>query len=199
MHKNYSVIIEVGGPNIVRLELGDITTYPADAIVNAANSDLLPGAGVCGAIHRAAGPQLAEECRRLRSQHGPVLPGESVSTKAGHLQAKYVIHTVGPVWHGGTQGEPELLSSSYRESMRIADQLRLHSIAFPAVSTGVFGYPLQQAASVAISTLVESLQRSRHLVSVFVVLFDKSTLDTFASVAIQQAGAPYQVIIADHV
>src|SRR6201981_219136 len=109
-HKNYSLIIEVGGgPNTVRLEHGDITTYPADAIVNAANSDLLPGAGVCGAIHHAAGPKLAEECRRLRSQHGQVLPGHSVFTKAGHLKAKYVIHTVGPVWHGGGQGEPELI------------------------------------------------------------------------------------------
>jgi O-acetyl-ADP-ribose deacetylase len=198
LHKNYSVSIEVSDSKNIRLERGDITNYPVDALVNAANSELLPGGGVCGAIHRAAGPKLAEECRSLRSQRGPVPPGQAVATKAGQLKAKYVIHTVGPVWHGGEQGEPEMLASSYRESMRIADELHLHSIAFPAISTGIFGYPVQQAGSVAIPTLLESLLRAKHLLLVVVVLFDKSTLDSFASVAIQERDAGQKVIIAGY-
>jgi O-acetyl-ADP-ribose deacetylase len=196
--KNYVVTIQVGDPHKIRLERGDITGYPVDAIVNAANSELLPGGGVCGAIHHAAGPALGEECRRLRSQHGRVRPGQAVATKAGQLTAKYVIHTVGPVWHGGDHGEPELLASCYRESMRLADGLHLHSIGFPAISTGIFGYPLPQAASVAIPTLVESLELAKYLVSVFLVLFDSSTLDAFASVAIAQREAEYKVSIATH-
>ena len=150
---------------------GDITQYPADAIVNAANSEFLPGGGVCGAIHRAGGPAIAEECRRIRSECGSLSPGRVVATTAGRLQAKYVIHAVGPVWHGGDQGEADALSSCYRESMRIADELKLHSIAFPAISTGIFGYPLEQAAWVAIPTMIESLRSAKHLVLVSVVLF----------------------------
>jgi O-acetyl-ADP-ribose deacetylase len=196
--KNYIVTIQVGDAHNIRLERGDITGYPVDAIVNAANSELLPGGGVCGAIHHAAGPTLRDECRRLRSQHGPVPPGQAVATKAGQLKAKYVIHSVGPVWHGGDHGEPELLASCYRESMRLADGLHLHTIAFPAISTGIFGYPLQQAASVAIPTLVESLQLAKYLVLVFLVLFDSSTLDAFAAVAIAQPDAAHKVSIAAH-
>jgi O-acetyl-ADP-ribose deacetylase (regulator of RNase III) len=196
--KNYVVTIQVGDPHQIRLERGDITGFPVDAIVNAANSELLPGGGVCGAIHHAAGPAVGEECRRLRSQHGQVRPGQAVATKAGQLKAKYVIHSVGPVWHGGDHGEPELLASCYRESMRLADGLHLHSIAFPAISTGIFGYPLPQAAAVAIPTLVESLELAKYLVSVFLVLFDSSTLDAFASVAIAQREAEYEVSIAAH-
>jgi O-acetyl-ADP-ribose deacetylase len=196
--KNYIVTIQVGDPDNIRLERGDITEYPVDAIVNAANSELLPGGGVCGAIHHAAGPTLRDECRRLLSQHGRVPPGQAVATKAGRLKAKYVIHAVGPVWHGGDHGEPELLASCYRESMRLADGLHLHSIAFPAISTGIFGYPVEAAASVAIPTLVESLQLAKHLVSVFLVLFDSPTLDAFTSVAIAPGGAEYKVSIASH-
>ncbi len=144
--KDYFVDLHVGDPEGIRLERGDITEYPTDAIVNAANSELLPGGGVCGAIHRAGGPAIANECARIRSERGPLLPGQAVATTAGRLKAKYVIHTVGPVWHGGDQGEPEALSSCYRECMRIADESGLHSIAFPAISTGIFGYPVEQAA-----------------------------------------------------
>jgi O-acetyl-ADP-ribose deacetylase (regulator of RNase III) len=197
--KEYFVDLHIGDPELIRLERGDITQYPADAIVNAANSDLLPGGGVCGAIHRAGGPAIAEECARIRSERGPLSPGQAVATIAGRLGAKYVIHTVGPVWQGGDQGEPEVLSRCYRESMRIADALKLHSIAFPAISTGIFGYPVEQAAWVAISSVIESLRSAEHLVSVSIVLFDKSSLDVFASATTSQrppvSGNPYKVAI----
>ncbi len=197
--KDYEVTIRVGDPDEVRLERGDITKYSSDAIVNAANSELLPGGGVCGAIHRAGGPAIAEECRRVRSERGPVPPGQAVATTAGRLRAKYVIHTVGPIWQEGDHGEAGVLASCYRESIRLADELKLHSIAFPAISTGIFGYPVEQAAWVAIPTVVESLRSSKHLVLVSMVLFDKATLDAFARAATAQgqpaSGNPYEVLI----
>jgi O-acetyl-ADP-ribose deacetylase (regulator of RNase III) len=200
--KDYGVMLRVGDPEEVRLVRGDITNTPAEAIVNAANSELLPGGGVCGAIHRGGGPVIAEECRRIVSERGALRPGQAVTTPAGQLGAKYVIHAVGPIWHGGDHGEAESLSSCYRESMRIADELKLHSIAFPAISTGIFGYPVAQAAWVAIPTLVDSLRSAKHLVLVFVVLFDKQTLDAFASAAFAQrkpeSGHPYEVSIAHY-
>lgn len=192
-------MLKVGDPDEIRLLRGDITTYPSDAIVNAANSELLPGGGVCGAIHRGGGPAIAEECHRVRSERGSLAPGRAVATTAGRLPAKYVIHAVGPVWSGGDQGEPELLASCYRESMRVADELKLHSIAFPAISTGIFGYPVEQAAWVAIPTVVENLQSAEHVVLVSMVLFDKATLDAFAAAAVAQrrpaSGRPYEVWI----
>jgi O-acetyl-ADP-ribose deacetylase (regulator of RNase III) len=197
--KDYMVHLHVGDPEGIRLVRGDITQYPADAIVNAANSELLPGGGVCGAIHRAGGPAIADECARIRSERGPLSPGQAVATTAGRLGAKYVIHALGPVWHGGDQGEPEALSNCYRESMRIADELGLHSIAFPAISTGIFGYPVDQAAWVAIPSLIESLRPAKHLVFVSVLLFDKNALDAFASAALSQrqpaSGNPYKVAL----
>ncbi len=200
--KDYVVMLRIGDPYEVRLDRNDITTSPADAIVNAANSELLPGGGVCGAIHAAGGPQIAEECRRFTSEHGPLSAGQVVATTAGRLKAKYVIHTVGPVWHGGNHSEAVTLSRCYRESMRVADELKLHSIAFPAISTGIFGYPVEQAAWVAVPTLIEGLRSTKHLVLVFLVLFDKQTLDTFAKVALAQrkpaSGSPYEVSIAQY-
>jgi O-acetyl-ADP-ribose deacetylase (regulator of RNase III) len=200
--KDYAVMLRVGDPEEVRLVRADIAKYPSEAIVNAANSEMLPGGGVCGAIHNAGGPAIAEECRRIRSERGPLPPGQAVATTAGRLEAQYVIHTVGPVWHGGNDGEAETLSSCYRESMRIADELKLHSIAFPAISTGIFGYPVEQAAWVAIPTLIDSLRKAKHLVLVLVVLFDKPTLDAFATAALAQrkpeSGHPYEVSIANY-
>jgi O-acetyl-ADP-ribose deacetylase (regulator of RNase III) len=197
--KDYVVTLQVGDPEAVRLVRDDITEYPCDTIVNAGNSELLPGGGVCGAIHRAGGPEIAEECRRIRSERGSLSPGEAVATTAGRLGAKYVIHTVGPVWHGGGHGEAEALSSCYRQSMRIADDLELCSIAFPAISTGIFGYPIEQASWVAIPTVVECLRSAKHLVLVSIVLFDKTTLDAFATAALAQrkafSGEPYKVSI----
>lgn len=198
--KDYAVMLRVGDPCELRLERGDLTKSLADAIVNAANSELLPGGGVCGAIHAAGGPAIAEACSGIRSERGPLPPGEAVATTGGRLKAKYVIHAVGPVWHGGGHGEAETLSSCYRESVRVADELKLHSIAFPAISTGIFGYPVEQAAWVAIPTLIESLRSAKHVVLGFLLLFDKQTLDTFAKVAFAQrkpaSGNPYEVSIA---
>ena len=134
---------------------GDITGLAVDAIVNAANSTLMGGGGVDGAIHRAGGPTILEACRSLRAGRYPGgLPtGEAVETTAGKLRARYVIHTVGPVWHGGTSGEAELLASCYRKSLELAARLGLQSIAFPAISTGVYGYPREKAARVVWKTL----------------------------------------------
>jgi O-acetyl-ADP-ribose deacetylase (regulator of RNase III) len=129
---------------------GDITRVKADAIVNAANSSLMGGGGVDGAIHRAGGPAILAECRALRQGNYPDgLPaGEAVETTAGSLPARYVIHTVGPVWHGGRSGEPQKLASCYRSTLELAARLGLESIAFPAISTGVYGYPREEAARV---------------------------------------------------
>lgn len=139
----------------VRVETGDITRIPVDAMVNAANSGLLGGGGVDGAIHRAGGPAILEACKVLRRDRYPQgLPaGQAVETTAGKLPAKYVIHTVGPVWRGGSADEPALLASCYRASLELAEHLGLESIAFPAISTGIYGYPRTEAAAVVFEAL----------------------------------------------
>lgn len=204
--KNYSVSLVVGDPDEIRLICGDITQYalgPSSAIVNAANSELSPGGGVCGAIHRAGGPAIEEECRRIRAAHGSFSPGQAVATTAGRLDCKHVIHAVGPFWQGGKHGEPDALSRCYRESMRVADELALTTIAFPAISTGIFGYPVDKAAQVAIPNLVNSLRAAKHLVLVWMVLFDKATLETFATATLAQnrpgSGTSFEVRIGIHV
>ncbi|RMD50450.1 MAG: O-acetyl-ADP-ribose deacetylase [Ignavibacteria bacterium] len=154
---------------------GDITKLEVDAIVNAANRTLLGGGGVDGAIHRAAGPQLLEECRKLNGCR----TGEAKITKGYNLPAKFVIHTVGPVWHGGESNEDELLANCYRNSLRIANEYNLKSIAFPAISTGVYGFPFERAANIAFNTVKSFEKENSSLEDVYFVCFSKKDYDYY--------------------
>ncbi len=165
----------------IRLQLvqGDITKQEVDAIANAANSSLLGGGGVDGAIHRAGGPAILEECKQIRARQGGCPTGDAVITTAGNLPARYVIHTVGPVWRGGNSDEPELLANCYRNSLELAVEHGIRTIAFPSISTGVYGYPVDQAARVAIKTVIEFLEQEPPLDEVRLVLFDCVTYQAY--------------------
>ena len=162
---------------LIALVMGDITEEETDAIVNAANTRLSGGAGVDGAIHRAGGPSIMAECRKI----GGCPIGQAVITTGGNLKAKRVIHTVGPVYQGGTKGEAELLRSAYLSSLKLAAAKGLKSIAFPAISTGVYSYPLPEAAHIALKTAVDYLRENTDIDIIRFVLFDRRTYDAFAA------------------
>ena len=167
--------------NKTRLSLiqDDITRQDTDAIVNAANSGLMGGGGVDGAIHRSGGPAVLEECKQIVAQQGRLPTGEAVITTGGNMQARHVIHTVGPVWHGGQRGEPELLANAYRHSLEVAVANGLKSVSFPSISTGVYGYPVNLAARVALGTVIAFLNQDEALSEVCFVLFDVRTYDAY--------------------
>lgn len=171
-------IIEVVGP-------ADITQEITDAIVNAANSFLMGGGGVDGAIHRAGGPAIVEECRKYVAANGELPAGKAMITGGGRLGAQYVIHTVGPIYRDGASGEAELLASCHRESLRLAEESGLKSISFPAISTGAYGYPLHEAANVAIDTAADSLANTSSVTHVRFVLFDHAALKAYSKAAEQ--------------
>lgn len=151
---------------------GDITTITADAIVNAANSSLLGGGGVDGAIHRAGGPSILEECRKIVAKQSSCPTGEAVITSGGRLPAKYVIHTVGPIWNGGSNEEPKKLASCYQNSLMLAVAYGCKTIAFPNISTGIYGYPKEDAAIVAVDEVVKFLLKNDSIEQVIFVCFD---------------------------
>jgi O-acetyl-ADP-ribose deacetylase (regulator of RNase III) len=169
------------GKATVRLVRGDITEMDTDAIVNAANSSLMGGGGVDGAIHRRGGPKILEECKRIRAMEWPQgLPtGKAVITSAGNLKARHVIHTVGPVWRGGNRGEPELLAQAYQNSLRLAVTKGLKTVAFPSISTGAYGYPVESASRVALKAVKEFLEKENSLDDVVFVLFSESALEVY--------------------
>jgi O-acetyl-ADP-ribose deacetylase (regulator of RNase III) len=168
---------------------GDITQQTTDAIVNAANSGLMGGGGVDDAIHRAGGPAILEECKQIVARQGRLPTGKAVMTTGGNLAARHVIHTVGPVWHGGDKGEAELLSSAYRESLKLAAENELTSVSFPSISTGVYGYPVEQAAGVALRAVITFLREKKTSVrEVVFVLFDPRTYEAYAAALEQVSG-----------
>jgi O-acetyl-ADP-ribose deacetylase (regulator of RNase III) len=163
----------------IHLKLGDITKEKVDAIVNAANSSLMGGGGVDGAIHRVGGPQILEECKEIVSKQGRLPTGQAVITSAGNLPAKKVIHTVGPIWRGGDNNEAELLRNCYQNSLKLADEYRLKVIAFPSISTGAYRYPLAQAAEVAIKAVSNFLETNKNIIEVRFILFSQEVYQAY--------------------
>ena len=170
---------QIGSATLTLLR-GDITEQDTEAIVNAANSGLLGGGGVDGAIHRAGGPRILEECRKIREQQGECPAGESVITGGGNLKARFVIHTVGPVWHGGGEGEDDLLGSAYRNSLLLASARRIRSIAYPSISTGAYGFPIDRASKIAFDTVSGFLKNDSPLEEVRLVVYSQEDYEAYA-------------------
>lgn len=167
------------GKTRLKLIQGDITQQETEAIVNAANPSLLGGGGVDGAIHRAGGPAILEECQQIVARQGRLPPGKAVITTGGRLKARWVIHTVGPIWRGGERGEEEILARAYQESLKLAVERGIRSVSFPSISTGAYGYPLEKAAPVALKAVVQFLQQEQAPEEVRFVLFDSRTYQAY--------------------
>lgn len=165
--------------NQIELVRGDITKLEVDAIVNAANSGLTGGGGVDGAIHKAAGPKLMEECLKIRERQDGCPPGEAVITSGGNLKAKFVIHAVGPIWNGGKESEHEILANAYRNSLILAESNSVDTIAFPNISTGIYGFPKIAAAEIAIREVKEFLKSNANIQSVIFCCFDEENFDIY--------------------
>ncbi len=169
---------------------GDITTARVDAVVNAANSSLAGGGGVDGAIHRAAGPQLLEACQKIVAEQGALPPGQAVTTPGFNMPASHVIHTVGPIWNGGESGEPETLRSAWLESLREAEAHDAVTVAFPAISTGVYGYPAEQAAAIGLEVAANGLETMR-VEEIYIYLHRESSWQAWLAEATRQFGEPH--------
>lgn len=167
------------GKTLIRIIMGDITLQETEAIVNAANSGLLGGGGVDGAIHRAGGPQILAECKEIRARQGTLPTGRAVITGGGRLKARYVIHTVGPVWSGGKKGEDELLRSAYRSSLILAKEKGIRSVSFPSVSTGIYSFPVDRAARIALREVRDFVSNNPGFEEVRFVLFSAPVLKEF--------------------
>lgn len=182
-----SELIGIIGSTSISISQGDITKEELDAIVNAANSSLLGGGGVDGAIHRAGGPQILEECRAIRARQGSLAAGKAVTTSGGKLKAKWVIHTVGPVWRGGNSNEAETLSNCYTNSLMQAAECGAKSVAFPSISTGAYGYPVEEASYVAASAVAQFVRNNSSAIDeVRFVLFDNASFNFYKS-AVEKA------------
>lgn len=174
------------GASTLQLVQGDITVQDTEAIVNAANPSLLGGGGVDGAIHRAGGPQILEECRKL----GGCPPGQARITSGGRLKARYVIHTVGPIYHGGNRGEAAILADAYRNSLAVASEHGIKSVAFPSLSTGAYGYPLELAAPVALKAVMDFLQSHQGIELVRFVLYGREAYSAYEQALITLSHQP---------
>ena len=186
-----------GGKTVEFHGPADITKEAGEAIVNAANSSLLGGGGVDGAIHRAGGPSILAQCKQIVARIGRLPAGDAVITTGGLLAAGHVIHTVGPIYRGGEQGEAQTLASCYRECIRLADEHALPSLSFPSISTGAYGYPAKEAARTAVAAVVESLTIAKNVRKVRFVLFDTGTLNAYTHAAEKlsqlKPGLPYRL------
>lgn len=181
---NGSIVNAKIGNKTLELVQGDITSQEVDAIVNAANSRLAGGGGVDGAIHKKGGPSIMEECRKI----GGCPTGQTVITNAGKLPCKFVLHTVGPMWRGGSNGEADLLASCYRTALELARDNNLDSVAFASISTGIYGYPVNKASGVALGEIIAFMEKNETPSLVRMVLFDKRTFDAYSSALREQKG-----------
>ncbi len=171
---------QIVGNSVLRLVHGDITQQDTDAIVNAANSSLLGGGGVDGAIHRAGGPRILQECRAIRAERGELPTGQAVITSGGRLAARHVIHTVGPLWRGGLHGEDQLLESAYYSSLQLAVENNIRTVAFPSISTGVYGFPVERASRIAVETVIQFIKASGKPEEVQLVVFSQHDFEVYA-------------------